>query len=155
VTWEPGREKIGELLAAGDLARVPADHAIADVCWLHPHCILLVRTASHPKVILPALTSWPMTRSGKVLSVSCRPGAALPAGGGHIAVQEAVNAQFSSSVPVFRSFSRIRRARNSFEYPETDTAGPSEADVADAIETARAVRDAAGTILDRGILTVW
>lgn len=45
--------------------------------------------------------------------------------GGHVAVQEAVNAQFGTTVRVLRSFGRIRRARNSFEYPSSETPGPS------------------------------
>jgi hypothetical protein len=58
-------------------------------------------------------------------------------------------------VRVFRAFSRIRRARNSFEYPSTSTPGPATDDVTDAITVATQARDAAITILDQGILTTW
>lgn len=75
--------------------------------------------------------------------------------GGHIAIQDAVNAQFASAVRPFRSFSRIRRSRNSFEYPDTDTAGPSPDDVHDALAAATGARDAAVTILEQGILSPW
>jgi len=72
--------------------------------------------------------------------------------GGHIAVQDAVTAPFGSSIWTLRSFSRLRRARNSFEYPSTETPGPSGDDV---IRVAREVNDAAGKILESGVLSPW
>jgi len=75
--------------------------------------------------------------------------------GGHIAIQDAVGAQFGASVPVFRSFGRIRRARNSFEYPTADRPSPSADDVDDAVATAARARAAAATILDQNLLTPW
>jgi hypothetical protein len=47
------------------------------------------------------------------------------------------------------------RARNSFEYPSTETSGPSQDDVKDAIRVAREVNDAAAKILESGILAPW
>jgi hypothetical protein len=75
--------------------------------------------------------------------------------GGHLAVQEAVIAQFGSAVHVFRAFGRIRRARNSFEYPSTTAPGPSPDDVTDVITVATRARDAATAILDQDVLTRW
>ena len=75
--------------------------------------------------------------------------------GGHIAIQDAVNAQFAGSVRTFKAFGRIRRARNRFEYPDADTAGPTREDVDDAVQSATAARDAASTILDRDLLRPW
>jgi hypothetical protein len=75
--------------------------------------------------------------------------------GGHIAVQDAAIAQFGSSIRALRSFSRIRRARNSFEYPSAETPGPSEDDLKDAIRVAREVNNAASKILESGILSPW
>jgi hypothetical protein len=75
--------------------------------------------------------------------------------GGHIAVQDAVTAQFGPGIRALRSFSRLRRARSSFEYPGTETPGPSEDDVKDAIGVAREVNDAAGKILESGTLSPW
>ena len=72
--------------------------------------------------------------------------------GGHIAVQDAVLAQFGGSVPAFRSFARIRRARNTFEYPSATTPGPSTDDVNDAIASATAVYEAAQIILKQNLL---
>jgi len=78
-----------------------------------------------------------------------------PARGGHLAVQEAVIAQFGASTQVFRPFGRIRRARNSFEYPSTTTPGPSSDDVTDAVTVATRARDTAAIILDQRVLTRW
>ena len=63
-------------------------------------------------------------------------------------MQEVVTAQFGATVRVFRSFGRIRRARNSFEYPAFAAAirgtQPVPVDPWDAVATA-AVLDAART----------
>ncbi len=75
--------------------------------------------------------------------------------GGHIAIQEAAVAQFGSTVRVFRSFSRIRRARNGFEYPSNAAPGPSADDVTDAITIATQTRETAVTILEQDLLTRW
>ncbi|MGH3462460.1 MAG: hypothetical protein ACRDP9_13390 [Kribbellaceae bacterium] len=64
-------------------------------------------------------------------------------------------AQFGASVRVFRSFSRVRRARNSFEYPDTETGGPTTDDVDDVLSVATQAHRAALTILDRNLLTPW
>jgi len=66
-----------------------------------------------------------------------------------------VIAQFGSSIRALRSFSRLRRARNSFEYPSTETPGPSGDDVKDAIRVAREVNDAADKILKSEVLSPW
>jgi hypothetical protein len=75
--------------------------------------------------------------------------------GGHLAVQEAVIAQFGTTVRVFRSFGRVRRARSSFEYPSSNSPGPTRDDIDDAIAVATKGREAAMTILDQNVLTQW
>ena len=62
-----------------------------------------------------------------------------------------------SSDPASGRFARSAGsgARNSFEDPSTETPGPSEDDVKDAIRVAREVNDAAGKILESGILSPW
>ena len=75
--------------------------------------------------------------------------------GGHIAVQEAVTAQFGAAVRTFRSFSRIRRTRNTFEYPSSSAPGPAAEDVDDAVKIATEAHSATGAILDQELLTPW
>jgi hypothetical protein len=55
----------------------------------------------------------------------------------------------------FKSFGRIRRARNDFEDQNSDTCGPTVDDTEDAISTAIQARDAAVTVLDQHLLTPW
>lgn len=75
--------------------------------------------------------------------------------GGHLAVQEVVTAQFGTTVRIFRSFGRVRRARNSFEYPSSNSPGPTSDDIDDAIAGATQAREAATTIIDQNVLTRW
>jgi hypothetical protein len=75
--------------------------------------------------------------------------------GGHLAVQEVVTAQFGTTVRIFRSFGRVRRARNSFEYPSSNSPGPTSDDIDDAIAVATQAREAATTIIDQNVLTRW
>lgn len=46
-------------------------------------------------------------------------------------------------------YGRIRRARNTFEYPDSDSAEPTPDDVRDAITIAPEAQDAASTILEQ------
>jgi len=75
--------------------------------------------------------------------------------GGHIAIQEAAQAQFGSTVRAFKSFGRIRRARNNFECPSTVAPGPSPDDVRDVFAAATQARDAALMIFEQNLLTPW
>jgi hypothetical protein len=74
--------------------------------------------------------------------------------GGHIAIQDAVRAQFSGDggLPAFRAFPRLRRSRNDFEYPDIDTPGSSPEDAAGAIDDAQAIVEAASKVFETGKL---
>ena len=75
--------------------------------------------------------------------------------GGHIAVQDAVIAQFESVVPAFRAFGRVRRDRNRFEYPGDAASEPTSDDVDDALDVGQQVMTRAHTILDQDVLDRW
>jgi hypothetical protein len=156
VTWQPGRDKIAELLAAAELQQVTADHRIAQ--------LLLDDAGRHLPTAAAALSSGDLSGAYQLAYDALRKSAAsllavqglrATSRGGHIAIQEAAQAQFGSTVKAFRSFGRIRRSRNNFEYPSTSTPGPSADDVRDAITTANQARDAAMTILEQHLLTPW
>lgn len=156
MTWQPGRERITGLLQAAELERVTADRGIAER--------LLGNASRHLATAAAASSSGDLSGAYQLAYDAFRKSAAsllavqglrATSRGGHIAIQEAVLAQFGSTVPVFRSFSRIRRARNSFEYPSTVAPGPSTEDVTDAITAATQARDAAVTILQQDVLTDW
>jgi hypothetical protein len=156
VSWQPGRDRIAELLKAGQLEQVAADRPMAQ--------LLLDDAGRHLATAAAALSSGDLTGSYQVAYDALRKSGAsrlavqglrATSRGGHVAVQEAVQAQFGSTVRAFRSFGRIRRARNSFEYPSTVTPGPSADDVSDAIDAATQARQAAVTIIEQALLAPW
>lgn len=156
MTWQPGRDRIDELVAAGELDQVVADAALARR--------LLQDARRHLDTAATAKTTGDLAGAYQLAYDAFRKSAAAllaaqglraTSRGGHIAIQDAVVAQFGTAVRAFRSFSRIRRARNSFEYPDTDTAGPAADDVDDALRAAQQAQAAVTTVLDRGLLTPW
>ena len=156
MTWQPGSDRIRQLLKDGELERVTPDQAVAG---------RLLRDASkHLTTAAAAVTDTDLSGAYQLAYDALRKSAAAllavqglraTSRGGHIAIQDAVTAQFGSTVRPFKSFNRIRRARNSFEYPDSDTAGPIQADVDDAIHVATQGLEAAATILERDLLTPW
>jgi uncharacterized protein (UPF0332 family) len=156
MTWEPGRERVADLIDASELEPVPPDDRVARR--------LLDDASKHLDTASAAVASGDLSGAYQLAYDALRKSAAAllavqglraTTRGGHIAVQEAAGAPFGSTVRAFRSFGRIRRSRNRFEYLDSDTAGPSTDDVHDAITTATAARDAATTIIDRDVLTSW
>ena len=156
MTWEPGRDRVRELIDAGEVDQVTPDLAIArrmlDDADRH------LTTASAAKVTGDLSGAYQLAYDAlrkSAASLLEAQGLRATSRGGHLAVQEVVIAQFGTTVRVFRSFGRVRRARNSFEYPSEDSPGPSSDDIDDAIAVARQAREAATTILDQGVLTRW
>lgn len=157
MSWEPGSERIRALLDAGELGQVPADEGLARRMLDDAVRHLATAAAAEAAGDLPG--AFQLAYDALRKSASClleAQGLRATSRGGHIAVQDAVTAQFGSAIRALRSFGRLRRARNGFEYPGTETpAGPSQDDVQDAVRVAREVSAAAGKILDRRILTPW
>lgn len=75
--------------------------------------------------------------------------------GGHIAVQDAVVAQFGSGIREIRAFGRTRQSRNRFEYHGDAASEATVDDVDDALRVAEGALDKAKTILERGLLGPW
>lgn len=156
MTWQPGRDKIAELLDAAELQQVTADRRVAQ--------LLLDDAGRHLATAAAASSSGDLSGAYQLAYDALRKSAAsllaeqglrATSRGGHIAIQEAAQAQFGSTVRALRSFGRIRRARNNFEYPSTTAPGPSPDDVTDAITTATQAHDAAVTIFEQNLLTPW
>jgi len=156
MSWEAGSERIQELISSGELGQVPPDGGLARR--------LLADAGRHLATAVAAESTGDLSGAYQLAydallksaaSLLEAQGLRATSRGGHIAVQDAVMAQFGSSIRALRSFSRLRRARNSFEYPSTETPGPSEDDVKDAIRVAREVNEAASKILKSEILTSW
>jgi hypothetical protein len=156
MTWQPGNDRIRQLIDSGELERVAPDPAVA--------VRLLTDAGKHLTTATAAVADTDLSGAYQLAYDALRKSAAAllavqglraTSRGGHLAIQDAAAAQFGSTVRPFKSFSRIRRARNTFEYPDSDTAGPIQADVEDAIHVATQAREAASTILDRNLLTPW
>lgn len=156
MSWETGRERVLELIEAAEVERITADVAIARR--------MLEDAGRHLATASQAETAGDLSGAYQLAYDALRKSAAslleaqglrATSRGGHVAVQETVIAQFGTAVRVFRSFGRIRRARNSFEYPSSNSPGPTAADVDDAIAVATQVQEAATTILDQDVLTPW
>ena len=156
MTWEPGRERVQGLIDAGEVDRVTPDLKIARR--------ILEDAARHIATASAAKQAGDLSGAYQLAYDALRKSAAslleaqglrATSRGGHLAVQEAVTAQFGTAVRAFRSYGRIRRARNNFEYPSSDTPGPIGDDVDDAVAVATEVHHAATTILDREVLAPW
>jgi hypothetical protein len=156
MAWEPGRRRIDELLASGELDEVMADRHVADrlVGDARRHLESAASAAKLGDLAGAYQLAYDAFRKSAASLLAIQ-GLRSTSRGGHIAIQDAVIAQFGASVAVFRSFSRVRRARNSFEYPDTDTGGPTADDVDDILSVATTANDAAATILERNLLTPW
>jgi hypothetical protein len=156
MSWETGSGRIQELVSAGELGQVTSDAGLARRMLSDAARHLVAAAAVETMGDLPGAyqLAYDALRKSAASLLEAQ-GLRATSRGGHIAVQDAVVAQFGSSIRALRSFSRLRRARNSFEYPSTETPGPSEDDVTDVIRVAREVNDAAGKILETGILSTW
>lgn len=104
MTWQPGRDRIGELLDAGELERVTADQRIAQ--------LLLDDASRHLATAAAALSSEDLSGAYQLAYDALRKSAAsllalqglrATSRGGHVAVQESALAQFGSTVRAFRS----------------------------------------------------
>jgi hypothetical protein len=156
MTWQPGHARVAELLEARELEHVTADPAVAQ--------LLLDDAGRHLATAVAACAAGDLAGGYQLAYDALRKSAAsllaaqglrATSRGGHIALQEAVVAQFGTTVRPFRSFGRIRRARNAFEYPSAIAPGPAAEDVNDAVATATAARNAAITIVQQNLLTTW
>ena len=145
MSWETGSERIQELIDAGELGEVPPDGELARRMLADAGRHLATAAAAESSGDLPGAHQLAYDALRKSASSLLEAqGLRATSRGGHIAVQDAVIARFGSSIRALRSFSR--------EYPSTETPGPSEDDVKDAIRVARGVNSAAGKILESGIL---
>ena len=156
MSWETGSDRIRELIGAGELGQVPPDIQLARRMLADATRHLATAATAESTGDLPGAyqLAYDALRKSAASLLEAQ-GLRATSRGGHIAVQDAVNAQFGSTIRALRSFSRLRRARNSFEYPSTETPGPSADDVKDAIRVAREVNDAAARILESEVLSAW
>ncbi len=156
MSWRPGRDEVTTLLANGEIERVAADVGLASR--------LLADSARHIESARSAAALGDLTGAYQLAYDALRKAAAgllavqglrATSRGGHVAIQDAIRAQFGGPGSPFRSYGRIRRNRNSYEYPDSDEAGPDAADVEDAVVVAQEAVSAARALVESGQLGGW
>lgn len=157
MTWARGREVIDRLLDDGELERLAPNRAIADR--------LLGEAAMHiasARVIASSDAAgayqlcYDAARKA-ALALLATQGLRATSRGGHIAVQDAVRAQFGGpdGRRVFGAFGRLRRRRNESEYPDPDSPTITSDDAEDCLQTATAILVAARGLLDSGAISPY
>lgn len=126
--WEQGRETLDRLLSDDELEHVTADRASAmallEMARRHLASAGKIR-ATDPEGAYATLYDAARKACAALLEVQ---GLRATSRGGHVAVREAVEAQFGSlsGGDALRSFDRLRRRRNDIEYPVGDSAIDSD-----------------------------
>lgn len=128
--WMQGREQIDAMVAAGQLERVPPSRQHADtlIGQARRH-IELARTGADTDPTGAYQLLYDASRKA-LASILENQGLRATSRGGHLAVLDAVTAQLDPPLgQSLRSFDRMRRRRNSAEYPRVDTPGITSEDV--------------------------
>jgi len=148
--WAQGREVIDELLAHGGLEKVPANRDLA-----HSY---LEQAAAHLRTSAAAGGSDPIGEFQLAYDAARKASASLlivqglrpTSRGGHIALHQAVMAQFEPPLgAIFREFAWMRPLRNDSEYPSADRPVATADDAEAGRSAAHKMLDAASRILDQ------
>lgn len=148
--WEQGREVVEQLIAEGriDVVTPSPGHAsrLVDQAARHLESAIAI-AADDPEGAYSTLYDCARKSLWAILAVQgLRPTRA----GGHLAVYEVVHAQLDPPLgSEIRPFDRMRRQRNSVEYPEPDTAYLVESDVQDDVPKVKAILDIAARVIDQ------
>ena len=120
MTWERGRERVDELLARGELEEVTASEALADRLVREADKHL---TAAGQIVAIDEAGAYQLAYD--VARKACaallaQQGLRATTRGGHVAVQDTVQAQFGGrgGMAAFGPIPRMRRKRAASEYPD-------------------------------------
>lgn len=134
--WRKGEQQVASLIEQRHLQQVAADSQTA-AALLASAGVTLRALAGPLTPTLKPPTPWPTTRPARAPR-HCSPHQGLrpTTSGGHIAVDDAIRAQFPG-VPGLTSLDRLRRRRNQAEYPNPTSYDPIIVDEAnDAIQAA-------------------
>lgn len=156
MTWSTGSDKIQQLLDSGELEDVEPSLDVARrlLTDAEQH-IASARTIAEAGDLTGAYQLAYDALRKTAASLLAAQGLRATSRGGHVAVQDAVIAQFGDGARVFRSFGRLRRSRNRFEYPGDTASEPTVDDVNDALQVSAEAAEKSTTILDRGVLSPW
>lgn len=154
MSWERGRTEVERLLADGELEHVTPSPDVARRLLenAEAHSGLAERGVDDdPAGALQLSYDAARKASAALLAVQ---GLRSTTRGGHIAIVDAVRAQFNDrgGIEVFGRLNRLRRRRNTTEYPDAHSPTVTEDDARQALTTAREVVDAAKKLIDSGRL---
>jgi len=156
VKWAPGADQIESLVVSHDLEHVEPSidlaSRLASDAAQHLDSARVVLENGDPVGAYQLAYDSLRKAAAALLAVQ---GLRATSRGGHVAVQKAMVAQFGDEFPGFRSFGRLRRNRNRFEYPAEGASEPDADDVLDAIGVAAEAGSAVRTVFDRGGLDPW
>jgi hypothetical protein len=154
MSWERGREVIDRLLRDRELDRVTPNAQVAErlLADASAHIASARLIAVHDPAGAYQL-GYDAARKAAIALLAVQ-GLRATSRGGHVAAQEAVQAQFGGAGGhrAFGAFGRLRRRRNDSEYPNADSPTITRDDADDCLQTAAAILDAARGILDSGAL---
>jgi hypothetical protein len=150
VRWQQGREVLDDMIARGELERVPASREHAD--------LLLAQARQHldstqiigqtdPAGAYQLLYDAARKALAAVLE---NQGLRATSRGGHIAVREAVSAQLDPPLgSILRPFDRLRRRRNQAEYPAAEGPGFTTDEIDRDLPKVREIVTAVAKVLDQ------
>lgn len=154
MSWQRGRGEIERLLGDGELERVTPSDEVASR--------LLENAEAHIGLASKGVEDDPAGALQLSYDAARKAAAALLVAqglrsttrGGHIAVIDAARAQFNDrgGIDVFGRLNRLRRRRNSTEYPDADSPTVVEDEARRALATARETLDAAKRLIQSGRL---
>lgn len=154
MSWERGRAEMDRLLGDGEVQRVtPSDEVAARLMAdAEAHIRLASKgVTDDPAGVLQLSYDAARKASAALLAVQ---GLRATTRGGHIALIDAVRAQFNDhgGMEVFGRLGRLRRRRNATEYPDPDSPTVTVEEAERALETARATVHAAKQLIKSGRL---
>ncbi|MCY7401457.1 MAG: hypothetical protein LH477_10975 [Nocardioides sp.] len=150
--WSPGVHVVRELIAEGKLSRLQGADAGVEG--------LMTRAGQQLASARSLLKSDPVTAYIVAYDAAKHAGMALlaeqnlraTAQGGHIAIEQALAAQFKG---VFDGFGRLRRRRNELDYPTGPEDSAETAEAERALGVAASLVESARRLLDERVLTTF
>ena len=157
MSWTRGRADVEQLITDGELERVRPSVEVADR--------LIADASAHVSLASKGIEEDPAGALQLCYDAARKAATALLAAqglrattrGGHIAVIDAVRVQFNDEggMAIFGRLHALRRRRNRTEYPDDESPGVNEDDARRALDTARAVLQAAERLLGSGRLEIF
>jgi hypothetical protein len=154
MSWERGRADIDQLLTDGQLERVTPSDEVASRLLANAEAHIALASKGVEDDPAGALQlSYDAARKASAALLAAQ-GLRATTRGGHIAVIDAVRAQFNDrgGIEVFGKLHRLRRRRNTTEYPDSDSPTVTDDDARQALSIAQETVEAARKLTDSGRL---